>query len=132
MESVQMADNRQNKASAKKPFNKNSKPEAEIRTVDGHKTTIIRGEKVTILWKGMEVTADTHTRPRAGKTARDLASGAKRRNYENKQSRAQWQGDNRASISNFPWNSCNGKKNRTVFTGRDNERVTISYKAGGK
>lgn len=123
-----MADNRQQKSNNKKPFQKGPASEKEIVVKDGHKTTVTRGEKVTVFWKGMEVTAETHNRPRVGKTARDLASGAKRRNQENKDSRVSWQHDNKASTGNFPFNSCNGKKNRTVVTGRGNERVVISYK----
>lgn len=117
-----MADNRQHKQSAKKQEGK------EIVRKDGHRTTIIKGEKIIVLWKDKEVGPENHSRPRWGKTAKDAANGQARRNADNKQSRASWQGDNRASISNFPYNSCNGKRNRTVRTGKGNERVTISYK----
>lgn len=123
-----MADNRQQKNSANKQGFKKQDSKDTIRT-EGHKTFVIRGgEVVKTLWKGMEVGPENHSRPRVGKTAKDAANGAKRRNADNKQSRASWQGDNRASISNFPYNSCNGKRNRTVYTGKGNERVTVSYK----
>lgn len=116
-------------------FNGNGKkqaPKVEKKDevfVDGHKKTVISKDgKVTIFWKGMEVTAETHSRPRVGKTARDAASAAKRRNIENKQSRVSWQHDQKATTANFPYNSCNGKRNRTVVTGKGNERLVISYK----
>lgn len=130
-----MAENRQAKTNAqgKKSFgNKANSNDKEIVVKDGHKTIVTKGEKVTVFWKGMEVTDSTHSRPRVGKTLKDRLANAQRRNADNKASRAQWQGDNRASISNFPFNSCNGKRNRTVVTGKGNERVTISYKASGK
>jgi hypothetical protein len=128
MESNKMAEIRQN--NAKKPHGKqSSKPaEKEIVYVDGHKKTVIRGDKVTIYWKGMEVGPENHSRPRVGKTARDNANGAKRRNYENKQSRVSWQHDGKRNTGNFPYNSCNGKRNRTVVTAKGNERKVISYK----
>jgi len=122
-----MADNRQQKFNGKKPEFKNAGPK-EIVVKDGHKTTITRGEKVTILWKGMEIGPENHPRARVGKTAKDRANGAMRRNLENKSSRVSWQHDNKASTGNFPFNSCNGKKNRTVVTGKGNERVVIAYK----
>lgn len=121
----------------KKPYNKggnnSGKPqEKEVKYVDGHKTTIIRGDKVTVFWKGMEVTDANHSRPRVGKTRRDAENNAKKRNYENKQSRTSWQHDSKASTGNFPYNSCNGKRNRTVVTARGNERKVITYKMNGK
>lgn len=132
-----MADNRQVKTNnqGKKPFNKAGASKTEVQVfTDGHKRTEVNQKtgETKIFWKEMLVTPETHSRPRVGKTAKDRAANAQRRNIENKASRAQWQGDNRASISNFPWNSCNGKKNRTVVTGKGNERVTIAYKAGSK
>jgi hypothetical protein len=76
----------------------------------------------------MEIGPENHPRARVGKTAKDRANGAMRRNLENKSSRVSWQHDNKASTGNFPFNSCNGKKNRTVVTGKGNERVVIAYK----
>jgi len=69
-------------AQGKKQAPKTNKvPEIQIFT-DGHKRTeISKNGEVKIFWKGMLVTAETHSRPRVGKTARDNASGAKRRNY---------------------------------------------------
>lgn len=125
-----MADNRQQKASAHKGSGYKPKDQAapkETVYVDGHKKTVIKGEKVTVFWKGMEIGPENHSRPRVGKTAKDKASGAERRNYENKESRANWSNDARRSLANFPFNSCNGKRNRTVVTGRGNTRVTIAY-----
>ena len=117
----------------KQPPKSNKAPEIQIFT-DGHKRTeISKNGDVKIFWKGMLVTAETHSRPRVGKTARDAANGAKRRNFENKQSRVSWQHDNKRTTANFPYNSCNGKDNRTVVTAKGNERVVLTYKmAGGR
>jgi hypothetical protein len=129
MESIKMAEVRQakqqNKANGKKPFG--GKP-SEIQVYkDGHKRTEINPKtgEVKIFWKDMLVTPETHSRPRVGKTARDAANGAKRRNFENKQSRVSWQHDSKRSTFNFPYNSCNGKRNRTVVTSKGNERRVI-------
>lgn len=133
-----MADNRQTKTNTqgKKPFNKAGANKAEIQTfIDGHKRTEVNPKtgETKIFWKEMLVTPETHSRPRVGKTARDAANGAARRNYENKQSRASWMNDSKRTAANFPYNSCNGKRNRTVVTGKGNERITLTYKmAGGR
>jgi hypothetical protein len=125
-----MAENRQQKNGNKKQAPKQEAKDQII--VDGHKKTIISKDGgVKILWKGMEVTSDTHSRPRVGKTKKDAANGAKRRNFENKQSRVHWQHDRNATTANFPYNSCNGKDNRTVVTGRGNERIVLTYKMAG-
>jgi hypothetical protein len=127
MESNKMAEIRQQKNVNKHQGQKIEK-KSQVFT-DGHKRTEISANgDIKIFWKGMLVGPDTHSRPRVGKSARDAASGAKRRNYENKQSRVSWQHDNKASTGNFPYNSCNGKQNRTVVTGKGNERKIITYK----
>lgn len=129
-----MADNRQAKTNnqGKKSFG--GKQSEIIVQTNGHKRTEINPKtgETKVFWKDMLVTPETHSRPRVGKTLKDRLANAQRRNADNKASRAQWQGDNRASVSNFPFNSCNGKRNRTVVTGKGNERITISYKAGSK
>lgn len=125
----------------KKPFNKGAvnhggKPKSSeiLIRVDGHKRTEINPKtgEAKVFWKDMLVTEATHSRPRVGKTRRDAENNAKKRNYENKQSRTSWQHDSKASTGNFPYNSCNGKRNRTVVTARGNERKVITYKMNGK
>lgn len=69
-----------------------------------------------------------HPRARWGKTQKDRAGGAARRNADNKEARVSWQHDNKASISNFPYASCNGKRNRTLVTGRQGKPVFTMYK----
>lgn len=119
-----------NHKAGKKNAQKNGHKPAESKDqifIDGHKKTVISKDgRVTIFWKGMEVTAETHGRPRAGKTAKDAENGAKRRNHENKQSRVSWQHDSKRTTFNFPYNSCNGKKNRTIITAKGNERRVIA------
>lgn len=63
---------------------------------------------------------------REGKTKKDHARGAKRKNEDNKAARASWQGDAKVS---FPWSSCNGKRNRYQWTGKGNSTV---FANGGK
>lgn len=65
--------------------------------------------------------------PRIGKTKRDRASGAHDRNYANKLARADWNRNINASQSNFPYETCNGKRNRR-FIIRRGERVEVRYK----
>lgn len=55
-----------------------------------------------------------------GKTARDHKSGAHARNLSNKQARADWQNDSKAvnyggmGSHNFPYGTCNGKRNKAL------------------
>lgn len=49
---------------------------------------------------------------RPGKTERDHKSGAHQRCISNKQERADWQNDTKATIQSFPWKTCNGKRNK--------------------
>lgn len=49
---------------------------------------------------------------KVSKTQRDRSSGAHSRCIANKQARADWQNDKNRSMSNFPWYTCNGKRNR--------------------
>ena len=51
---------------------------------------------------------------RVGKTHKDRNSGAKARNYTNKMQRASWCKDG----GDFPFSTCNGKKNVFMFTGK--------------
>lgn len=67
----------------------------------------------------------THPRSRKGKTARDRANGQTNKNYENKQMRASWQSNPKDS---FPASSCNGKRNRYQWTGKDGETVYAGVK----
>lgn len=53
---------------------------------------------------------------RLGKTRKDRESGARERNWANKQARASWMGNKRSDA--FPRMSCNGKKNRYRVTGK--------------
>lgn len=47
---------------------------------------------------------------RPGKTQRDKASGAHARCIANKAARAAWQQS--SNKEKFPWNTCNGKRNK--------------------
>lgn len=49
---------------------------------------------------------------RPGKTERDHKSGAHQRCFANKQARADWQNDTKATLASFPWKTCNGKRNK--------------------
>ena len=100
--------------------------------VRGHETIVIRDGKEIRLWKGKEVGPDNHRRPRWGKTAKDRASGAMARNASNKDTRASWCNDSKRSADNFPYSTCNGKRNRTVITGKGNEQIRLNYKTGRK
>lgn len=55
--------------------------------------------------------ANTHPRPRKGKTAKDHESGAWAKRFENQALREAWmKGDEKR----FPFRSCNGHRNRQV------------------
>jgi hypothetical protein len=49
---------------------------------------------------------------RPGKTKRDKASGSYDRCVANKAARAAWQQS--GNKDKFPWNTCNGKRNRQI------------------
>jgi hypothetical protein len=53
---------------------------------------------------------------RPGKTRRDRANNAHARNAANKDARATWQNDSKATnaANSFPYGSCNGKRNRAL------------------
>lgn len=53
---------------------------------------------------------------RKGKTRRDRENGAQARNISNKNERAAWQGDSKATndFKSFPYGTCNGKRNRAL------------------
>lgn len=70
---------------------------------------------------------DSKIKPRVGKTGRDHKSRAWARNSDNKDQRASWRNDVKATANNFPYTTCNGKANRTVVTGRGNTRVVFAY-----
>lgn len=57
-----------------------------------------------------------------GKTKRDRASGAHERNASNKSQRADWCNDSHASVSSFPWHTCNGKRTRALCKRRVSKR----------
>ena len=71
---------------------------------------------------------DNHPRPRFGKTRKDKESRAKERNTSNKQSRALWQQDPKATRENFPYISCNGKRNRTRIDRTRKGDLRLNYK----
>jgi hypothetical protein len=76
----------------------------------------------------MTHTYENKCKPRLGKTKRDHKTGAWAVRFTNRDSRMSWQHDRNATTGNFPYSSCNGKKNRTVITGRGNQRVTFTYR----
>ena len=53
---------------------------------------------------------------RPGKTKRDRANSAHARNASNKETRAMWQNDSKATnaANSFPYGTCNGKRNRAL------------------
>lgn len=53
---------------------------------------------------------------RKGKTKRDRANNAQSRNIANKDARATWQNDSKATnaANSFPYGTCNGKRNRAL------------------
>jgi len=53
---------------------------------------------------------------RKGKTRRDRENGAHARNIDNKEARANWQNDSKATndAKSFPYGTCNGKRNRAL------------------
>ncbi len=53
---------------------------------------------------------------RPGKTKRDRANNAHARNSSNKETRAAWQNDSKATnaANSFPYGTCNGKRNRAL------------------
>jgi hypothetical protein len=53
---------------------------------------------------------------RIGKTKRDRANNAHARNASNKEARATWQNDSKATnaANSFPYGTCNGKRNRAL------------------
>ena len=64
-------------------------------------------------------------RVRVGKTMRDIENGQKRKNEQNKESRAMWQKDSKRTAQNFPSASCNGQRNRYQVTGPKGETVFL-------
>jgi hypothetical protein len=70
---------------------------------------------------------ESKIKPRTGKTTKDHKSGAWARSKDNKDQRASWRNDSKATANNFPYTTCNGKANRTCVTGRGNKRVVYTY-----
>lgn len=68
-------------------------------------------------------------RVRKGKTRKDAANGARAKNQQNRDTRAMWQGDSKRAVANFPWSSCNGKRNRYQVTGKGGQ--TVYLRTGG-
>jgi hypothetical protein len=64
---------------------------------------------------------------RHGKTKKDRASGANERRATNRSLREEWMRDDPRSIVRvpFPRHACNGKKNRSRWTGKGNRTVII-------
>lgn len=58
---------------------------------------------------------------RKGKTEKDRKRGTLRQNEQNRMARASWQGV--SSKESFPWKTCNGKRNRSQWTGKGNQTV---------
>lgn len=65
---------------------------------------------------------------RNGKTAKDRANKATERRLANQAARREWQNDNRSTNANFPYDSCNGKKNRYVVTGKGGQPVNANQR----
>lgn len=67
---------------------------------------------------------------RVGKTARDHAAKRQARNADNKAKRASWQNshDWKNGLKDFPWETVNGKRNRTVETGKNGSQIRRVYK----
>jgi hypothetical protein len=51
---------------------------------------------------------------RIGKTKSDMENHAHSTNRANKETRASWQNDSKATANNFPYGCCNGKRNRAL------------------
>lgn len=65
---------------------------------------------------------------RTGKTKRDRENKATERRLANQAARREWQNDNRSTNANFPYDSCNGKKNRYHVTGKGGGHVPASQR----
>ena len=56
-----------------------------------------------LICRATELRREPNKRPqRTGKTAKDRKAGAQQANYANKQARAEWQKDPRATNASFP------------------------------
>jgi hypothetical protein len=66
-----------------------------------------------------------HPRPRKGKTLKDKRNGAKAKNEENKGLRGDWrnQGNGKRSLQDFPYSTCNGKRNLYQYTGKGGQTI---------
>jgi len=55
---------------------------------------------------------------RKGKTKNDRNHKRQEQTQQNRDARVAWQHTAKATIDTFPWQACNGKRNRRVITGR--------------
>jgi len=62
---------------------------------------------------------------RKGKTKRDHTRGAHENRFINRSARVEWQHAKGSTIDTFPWQACNGKKNRRVVTGQAGAKVIL-------
>lgn len=81
-------------------------------------------EEVVETKRGPKVDPNRHPRSRIGKTQKDRANSAQNRAYANRQARADWQNNG----GDFPYAHCNGKRNKTVFTGKGGNQVVLTMK----
>lgn len=65
--------------------------------------------------------AKRRTIRREGKTARDHASGSHGGHLDNKLERSEYYRDSKNN--SFPWHTCNGKRNRQRWTGRNHQEI---------
>ena len=68
---------------------------------------------------------------RKGKTRRDVANGCQVRNESNKAARREWNNTStlKRTHSNFPWHTCNGKRNRIRITGVGGKTILLDVQA---
>lgn len=60
---------------------------------------------------------------RLGKTAKEHRNGSHGRRFTNREARNVWCNDPNRSQANFPYTACNGKRNRSRWTGKGNTTV---------
>lgn len=71
---------------------------------------------------------------RRGKTRRDHGSGSHARHLANKDTRSFYYKESAGKRGPFPWHTCNGKRNRHRWTGKDKQTIILNRPAqfGGK
>ena len=73
----------------------------------------------------------TARRVRHGKTKQDRDSGATARRIKNRQERQAWADSRNPTLADFPYHTCNGKKNRSLKTvGRTEDGTQIQKYVG--